>query len=53
MSAEQLNAALMIEFRRLGGRDGIDAVLKSFGVTGVASLQPAQYGDVLAQVRAL
>ncbi len=52
MTPEAMNAALIEEFKRLGGREQIDAVLKEFGVTGVSGLNPSQYADVLAKVRA-
>lgn len=53
MTAEQLNAAFMVEFKRLGAREPIDAVLTQYGVSGVQQLTPEQHQPVLAAVRAL
>ena len=53
MTPEQLNAALVEEFKRLGSRDGIDAALKEMGVSGVQELPAEKYGELLAKVKAL
>jgi len=53
LTIEQLNEALVTEFNRLGGRDGIDQVLQQNGATSISTLQPAMYNTVLAAVQAL
>lgn len=55
MTMEQLNAELVAEFKRLGGRDGIDAAIKALnnGNASVTTLPPAQYGALIAAVKAL
>lgn len=54
MTAEQLNAALVIEFNRLGGRDKIMEVLKKYGngTASVNAVDVSNYGNVIAEVRA-
>jgi hypothetical protein len=54
MSPEELNTALLVEFKRLGGdRSKIDLALADFGVTGVQQLAAAQYQPLITAVRAL
>lgn len=53
MTPEELNNALVVEFRRLGSREGIDQAMSEFGVTSVNDLKPEQYGELLAKVKVL
>ncbi len=55
ITVEQLNAALVEEFKRLGGRDGIDAAIKVLnnGNPSVTTLPPEQYAALIAAVKAL
>lgn len=53
MSPETLNDALVVEFNRLGGREGIDKVIKAHGADTVTTLDPAKYSVVLEEVKAL
>jgi len=53
MTPEELNEAMIVEFRRLGKRDPIDTVLAQFGVSGVTQLEPAQYQPVLDAIKAI
>jgi len=53
MTAEELNAALVAEFNRLGDRAPIDAALKELGVTGVTELPADKYQILIDKVRAL
>lgn len=53
MSPEVLNDALVVEFNRLGGREGIDKVIKAHGADTVTTLDPAKYSVVLEEVKAL
>lgn len=55
MSADDLNAALVEEFKRLGSREPIDKVLRSepFQVQSIIDLHPEQYQSVLDAVRAV
>lgn len=51
---EELNAELVKEFQRLGDRGPIDTVLREkFNTTSITTLDPSQYDDLLAAVRAL
>jgi len=51
MSAEELNAALVAEYNRLGSRDPIDEVLQSFGVKAIGELEPEKYSQVVEAVK--
>ena len=53
MSAEEMNAALVAEFKRLGGREQIDATLTSFGITSVNDCPAEKQQEVLTAIRAL
>jgi len=53
MTDEQMNAALVAEFQRLGGREGIDKVMAEMGVTGVAGLNAEQQQQLLTAVKAI
>ncbi|MDC0600093.1 hypothetical protein OAO65_02165 [Flavobacteriales bacterium] len=53
MTPEELNAAVLVEFNRLGTQDGIRAVMAEMGVSGLTDLNPDQYAELLAKVRAL
>ena len=53
MTVEQLNEALVVEFRRLGSREPIDNAMAQFGVTSVNALQPVQYQPLLDVVKAI
>lgn len=54
MTVEELNAALVEEFKRLGGREPIEEAIKQFtgGSPSIKSLDPSQYPAVLAAVKA-
>jgi len=51
MTPEELNEALVGEFRRLGNRESIDKAMADLGVTSVTQLTPAQYQPLLDTVR--
>jgi hypothetical protein len=53
MTPEELNNALVVEFRRLGNREGIDNAMAEFGVTSVNDLKPEQYQQLLDKVKAI
>lgn len=53
ITPEELNAALVVEFTRLGTDVGIRAEMAKLGVSSVTELAPAQYGVLLAAVKAL
>jgi len=53
MTPEEMNAALVAEFKRLGGRDPIDQAMTQFGVTSVADLSGEMQQKLLATVRAI
>lgn len=55
MTMEELNAALVEEFKRLGGnRAPIDKVLnEQFQTQSVRNLKPSQYQGLLDAVRAI
>lgn len=53
MTADELNAALVTEFKRLGKRDPIDAVLREFGVQSITELKADQYQAVIDKVKAV
>lgn len=55
MSTEELNAALVEEFKRLGNsREPIDKVmLEKFNTQSIKNIKPEQYGELLAAVRAI
>jgi hypothetical protein len=53
IAAGELNKALVVEFRRLGSRDGIDQAMAEFGVTSVNDLKPEQFQQLLDKVKAI
>lgn len=53
MTPEELNAALGVEFGRLGGREPIDAAMRDMGVSSIHDLQPEQFTVLLDKVKAL
>jgi hypothetical protein len=53
MTAVQLNDLMIKEYQRLGSREPIDAVLKSFGVTGINDLDPSHYQAVIDALKAV
>lgn len=55
ITVEQLNAALVVEFKRLGGREGIDTAIAALngGNKSVTTLPPAQYQALIDAVKAL
>ena len=53
MTPEQLNAALVEQFKRLGSREPIDAVLRDHGVQSITDLDPTQYQSVIDAVKAV
>lgn len=53
MTADELNAALVTEFKRLGNRDPIDAVLREHGVQSITDLKPDQHSSVIDKVKAI
>lgn len=53
MTPQELNDALVAEFRRLGNREGIDKAMADLGVTSVNQLQPEQYQPLVDAVRAI
>jgi hypothetical protein len=53
MTAQELNNVLVAEFKRLGSRDGIVAVMEELGAGGINELKPEQYADLIARVKAL
>lgn len=53
MTPEELNSALVIEFKRLGSRDAIDNAMAELGVTSVNDLSPDQYQPLLAKVQGI
>jgi hypothetical protein len=53
MTPEELNAALGVEFGRLGGREPIDKVMAEMGVASITDLQPEQYSVLMEKVRAV
>ena len=54
MSAEELNAAILVEFKRLNGdRTKIDAVMTSMSIAGITNATPEQYQPLLDAIRAI
>ena len=53
MTPEELNNALVVEFKRLGSREAIDNAMAEFGVTSVKDLPLAQYQPLLAKIQAI
>jgi hypothetical protein len=52
MTAEALNAALIVEYQRLKSRDPIIAALAEMKATAISEIKPEQYAELLAKVRA-
>ena len=50
LSPSEMNAKLVAEVTRLGGREPIDNVLKEFGALKITDLKPEQYQEVLDKV---
>ena len=53
MTPEELNNALVVEFRRLGSREAIDNAMDELGVTSVNDLKPEQYNVLLTKVQGI
>ena len=53
MTPEELNSKLVVEFKRLGSREGIDSAMAELGVTSVKDLAPEQYSVLLSKVQGL
>ncbi len=53
LTQEELNEKLVVEFKRLGGREKIDQAFKEFGANNVVDLPVEQYGALLVHVQAL
>lgn len=53
MTPEELNNALVVEFRRLGSREAIDQAMAELGVTSVKDLKPEQYNVLLTKVQGI
>ena len=53
MTPEELNNALVVEFRRLGSREAIDQAMAELGVTSVNDLKPEQYNVLLTKVQGI
>jgi len=53
MTPEELNAALVVEYKRLGSRDAIDNAMAELGVTSVTALLPEQYQPLLDSVKSI
>ncbi len=53
MTPDELNAALVIEFGRLGSRNPIDTVMREMGVGSIHDLKPEQYSVLIEKVKAL
>jgi len=54
LSMEEFNAALVVEFKRLGSDRGpIDAAFKIAGVAGVSDMSPSDYNSFLENIQAL
>jgi hypothetical protein len=53
MTVEELNKSLQAECTRLGGRVGVDKILKEYSVQSLTQLEPSIYSEVLAKVKAL
>lgn len=53
LTAEEMNAALVAEFNRIGDRAPIDAVMQGMGITGVAELPAEKQQELLTAVRAI
>lgn len=53
MTPEELNNALVVEFRRLGSREAIDNAMAELGVTSVNDLKPEQYNVLLTKVQGI
>lgn len=53
MTPEELNAALVVQFNRLGGREGIDQEMAKIGASSVNQLTSEQYQPLLDAVQAI
>lgn len=53
MTPEELNNALVVEFRRLGSREAIDNAMAELGVTSVNDLKPEQFQPLLAKIQSI
>lgn len=53
MTVEELNNTLVVEFHRLGGRDGIDKAMADLGASSVNQLAVDQYSALINAVKAL
>jgi len=54
MTPVELNAALVVEFKRLGGRELIDEVMtKQFNIQSINDLAAEQRGALITAVKAL
>jgi hypothetical protein len=53
MTMQELNSALVNEFKRLGGREGIDAEIKKLGATSISEIDASQYSTLLNNVKAI
>jgi hypothetical protein len=53
MTPEEMNNALVAEFKRIGDRAPIDAAMQQLGVTSVANLTAEQQHQLIATVRAI
>lgn len=50
---EQLNAALVTEFKRLGGREQIDKAITDMGAQGIDTLDESRWGELIEKVKAI
>jgi hypothetical protein len=53
LSAEEMNNALVAEFKRLGSREPIDQAMANLGVSSVVDLPADKQQELLAAVRAI
>ena len=54
MTVEEVNAAIIVEFIRLGGRDKIDEVLLKYSDTkSISNIDATEYPRLLAEIKAL
>jgi hypothetical protein len=53
MTVEELNTALVAEFKRLGGREGIDAEIAKLGASSISEVDASQYAGLLNAVKAI
>jgi len=52
-TAEEMNAAIVAEFKRIGAREPIDAVMTAMGINGVNECPAEKQQELIAAIKAI